>query len=97
MFEQGRILRVQTPLFVAKKKGRLTKYYYTFEEYENTKDDLRGYEVTYIKGLGSLDKEDYKEAVITNPKFIQVDLDDIDKLNMAFGESADARKDWMMG
>lgn len=97
LFKDKRILRVQTPLFVAKKKGKPTKYYYTFEEYENTSDNLTGYEITYIKGLGSLEKEDYKETVIVNPRFIAVTLDDIEKLNMTFGNSADARKEWMMG
>lgn len=97
LFKDKRILRVQTPLFVAKKKGKPTKYYYTFEEYENTSDNLTGYEITYIKGLGSLEKEDYKETVINNPRFIAVTLDDIEKLNMTFGNSADARKEWMMG
>lgn len=96
LFKDNRILRVQTPLFVAKKKGKPTKYYYTFEEYENTSDNLTGYEITYIKGLGSLEKEDYKETVIANPRFIAVTLDDIEKLNMTFGNSADARKEWMM-
>ena len=97
LFKDKRVLRVQTPLFVAKKKGKPTKYYYTFEEYENTSDNLTGYEITYIKGLGSLEKEDYKETVIVNPRFIAVTLDDIEKLNMTFGNSADARKEWMMG
>lgn len=97
LFKDQRILRVQTPLFVAKKKNKPTKYYYTFEEYENTKDNLTGYDVTYIKGLGSLEKEDYKETVITNPRFIAVTLDDIEKLNMTFGNSADLRKEWMLG
>lgn len=96
LFEKRRILRVQTPLFVAKKKGKPTKYYYTFEEYEKNTDDLSGYDVTYIKGLGSLEKDDYKETVIANPRFIAVTLDDIGKLNMAFGDSADQRKEWMM-
>lgn len=97
LFKDKRILRVQTPLFVAKKKGKPAKYYYTFEEYENTSDNLTGYEITYIKGLGSLEKEDYKETVIVNPRFIAVTLDDIEKLNMTFGNSADARKEWMIG
>mgnify|MGYP002651482804 CR=1 FL=1 len=96
LFERGRILRVQTPLFIAKKKGKASKYYYTAEEFEQTKDDLRGYDITYIKGLGSLEKEDYKETIIVNPRFIQIEMDDIAKLDMAFGESADLRKDWMM-
>lgn len=91
-------MRVQTPLFVAKKKGKPTKYYYTFDEYNLESDKLSSYDVTYIKGLGSLEKEDYKETVVTNPKMICVTLDDINRLNMVFcDKSADKRKEWMMG
>lgn len=96
LFEEGRILRVISPLFVCKKKGRVTKYYYSFEEYENAKNTLSGYEVSYIKGLGSLDKEDYAETVTRNPRMIQVTIDDIKKLDMAFGDDANLRKDWMI-
>lgn len=97
LFNEGRIVRVNTPLFIAKKKGKDTKYYYSFEEYEVERNKLAGYDVSYLKGLGSLDEDDYKETVILNPRFVAVSLDDIDKLNMAFGDSADLRKEWMIG
>ena len=96
LFHGNRIVRAVTPLYVAKKKGAPTKYYYHDTEYEKDKGSLKGYEVTFIKGLGSMEKEDYKETIIVNPKFYSISLDDIDKLNMAFGEDADLRKEWMM-
>lgn len=96
LFDENRVLRAVTPLFVAKKKGKKTKYFYSFEEYENGKSEVLGYEVTYIKGLGSLEEEDYAEAVILNPHFINVKLDNTDKLEMAFGDDSSLRKEWMM-
>lgn len=96
LFNEGRIVRVNTPLFIAKKKGKDTKYYYSMEEYESERNKLNGYEISYIKGLGSLDEDDYKETVITNPRFVAITLDDINKLNMAFGDSSDLRKEWMI-
>lgn len=97
LFSEGRLCRVNTPLYIARKKGKPDQYFYTSEEYEAEWNKLVGYEVSYLKGLGSLDGDGYKEAVITNPRFVAITLDDINKLNMAFGDSADARKEWMIG
>lgn len=98
LFLQGRIRRLQTPLFVARHSKKPTRYFYTFDEYENNKDKLSGYEIDYIKGLGSLSPEDYKETVITNPVETVISLDDdyLKNLNVAFGDNADLRKEWLM-
>jgi DNA gyrase/topoisomerase IV subunit B len=96
LFSEGRILRVQTPLFIAKKKGKPTKYFYSFEDYEENKKTVSGYEVSYIKGLGTLEEDDYAETVIKNPRLTAISLDDIDKLIMAFGNDAERRKEWML-
>lgn len=98
LFLQGRIKRLQTPLFVARHPKKATRYFYTFEEYENNKDGLSGYEVDYIKGLGSLSPEDYKETVITNPIETVIALDDeyLKSLNIVFGDNADLRKEWLI-
>ena len=95
LFAEGRILRVVTPIYILKKKGKPSRYYYTIEEYENTTDNNTGYEVNYIKGLGSLELDDYKKTIIEDPIYEVITLDDIEKLNMAFGNDADARKVWM--
>ena len=98
LFLQGRIKRLQTPLFVARHPKKATRYFYTFEEYENNKDGLTGYEVDYIKGLGSLSPEDYKETVITNPveTVITLDAEYLKSLNIVFGDNADLRKEWLI-
>ena len=96
LFELDVIRRAVTPLYIANKKGKETRYFYTFEEYENAKSELNGWSVDYIKGLGSLEKVDYKKTIITEPRQIVIKLDDISKLDMAFGDSADDRKRWMI-
>ena len=94
LFSEGRLCRVNTPLYIARKKGKPDQYFYTSEEYD--KADLKGWTVDYMKGLGSLEKNDYKRAVITEPFMTTITLDDIEKLNMAFGNNADKRKEWMI-
>jgi len=96
LFEEQRIVRVNTPLFICTKKNKPTKYFYTFDEYDLDKDNLAGYDTSYIKGLGSLEKPDYKETVIVNPQLVAVDLDDLDMLKMIFGNDADKRKEWLL-
>lgn len=95
LFSEGRLCRVNTPLYIARKKGKPDQYFYTSEEYENA--DLKGWTVDYMKGLGSLEKNDYKRAVITEPFMTTITLDDMEKLNMSFGNNADKRKEWMIG
>lgn len=95
LFEEGRITRLESPLFIARKKGQETQYFYTFDEYEANRNKLKGYEIDYIKGLGSLTNEDYKYA-IDNPRETVIKLDTLDKLNMAFGNDSNARKEWIL-
>lgn len=94
LYLQGRIRRLNTPLFVARKKGKETLYFYTFDEYE--KADVAGYEVEYMKGLGSLINEDYKVA-INEPRDTILSFDENAKLSlkMAFGNDSQLRKDWL--
>lgn len=96
LFDENRIVRVNTPLFVCNKKGRKTQYFYTVDEYEAAKEKLVGYEVSYIKGLGSLEKADYKESVVVNPNNVAISLDDPNMLNLIFGNDVQLRKDWLL-
>lgn len=99
LFAQRRITRLMTPLFVARKEKCKTHYLYSFEEYDQQKNSLKGYQFDYIKGLGSLSAEDYKETVITNPRDVIITLDPEYRtsLEKAFGDSAQLRKDWLIG
>lgn len=99
LFLQKRVTRLHTPLFVARHNKKPTRYFYSFQEFEDTdKSELSGYEIDYIKGLGSLSPEDYKETVITNPVESVITLDDkfLESLNLVFGNNAELRKQWLI-
>ena len=69
LFEEGRVLKVDTPLMVAK-KGKQTLNFYTDKEYEtwmNKQSSIKSWDVEYKKGLAALEDEEYKE-IIQNPK-----------------------------
>lgn len=97
LFLQGRLKKLNTPLYVARKKGQETKYYYNTSEYEKEKSKLSTWTVEYMKGLGSLIEEDYRLAinVPNNTDFIY-DRNSRKSLNIAFGNSAEARKEWLL-
>jgi DNA gyrase/topoisomerase IV subunit B len=97
LFLQKRIKRLNTPLFVARKKKQDTKYFYSAEAYEDVKSKLGGWEVEYMKGLGSLIEEDYRFAINTpNDTTIIFDGDSRDSLDMAFGDNSQLRKEWLL-
>jgi DNA gyrase/topoisomerase IV subunit B len=92
LFEDKRIKFIKTPLVIAK-KNKTIKWYYNIADYNKAK--LDGYKIRYIKGLGSLEIDEYKE-IIHNPQYEVVDLDDMDKLEMLFGKDSQRRKEWML-
>lgn len=94
LFDQGRIFRVLTPLYVCT-KGKSIKMFYNKTEFDAF--DSKGWDVSYTKGLGTMAKEMYKECIM-NPVLLRISAEDVDyaKLEMAFGDSADKRKEWML-
>lgn len=96
LFEEGKIYRCLTPLYIAT-KGKDTRFYYTKQEFTDAKLDSK-WEVDYVKGLGSLPKAVYKE-MINNPRLVKITSSktSINSLEMAFGDNADARKNWLTG
>lgn len=95
LFEQGRVYRALTPLYVAE-KGNEIKWFYNREELE--KANLgKGWSVDYTKGLGGLPSAIYGE-IINNPRLerVQYDSQDEQYLAMAFGDDSDKRKEWLL-
>lgn len=77
LFEQERILKVDTPLMVAK-KGKETLSFYTEEEYkkwESKQKSLANWNIEYKKGLAALEDDEYKE-IIKNPRSFALLKDD---------------------
>lgn len=97
MFEESRIRLYRSPIVVAK-KNKQQKAYYTLEEFNNDLKQLEseGWEISYKKGLGSLSKNQYDE-MINNPRYDTVTLDNEYQkmLEVAFGNNADSRKEWL--
>lgn len=95
LFEQGRIRFVKTPVIIAQ-VGKKQEWFYTVAEYESAKDALPKHSIRYIKGLGSLEKSEYRE-MIQNPVYDVVKLPENWKelFEMLMGDNADLRKEWM--
>lgn len=95
LFEQGRIRFVKTPVIIAQ-CGPEQVWFYTVEEYDEKKDKLGKHSIRYIKGLGSLEVDEY-EKVLLNPVFEVVKLPEDWKgqFEMLFGNDSGPRKVWM--
>lgn len=100
LFSEGRVRWVKTPIIIASKTEddyADTKWFYSIEDYKKASGSLGKYKhIRYIKGLGSLVKEEYSR-VVNEPELEQVVLDKEwkDKLEMLLGDESDKRKEWM--
>ena len=102
LFMNSQISRVLTPLYIAKSrnKSKKTYYFYSEDEYlENIHLLDNTYEISYIKGLGSLSTDEYRETVFNNPKELVFNLSEnsIKYLQIAFSDDRIARKQWLLG
>lgn len=95
LFEQGRIRFVKTPVIILT-KGKEQRWFYSLGEYEDHKDDFKGWKLRYIKGLGSLEEDEY-ERVIQDPVYDVVTLPENWKelFELIMGNDASPRKTWM--
>lgn len=63
LIKNGQIAFLQTPMIVAKKKDKIIKSFYNFDEYNKFQEQTtESYEYDYKKGLGSWKKEELKEV-----------------------------------
>jgi DNA topoisomerase-2 len=69
MFEENRMLKIETPLMVAK-KGKETLSFYSDEDYkewEKKQKSLSSWNIEYKKGLAALEDDEYQE-IIRSPR-----------------------------
>jgi DNA gyrase/topoisomerase IV subunit B len=87
-----RLSSLKIPL-VSVGDGKKRKYYWDMEDFKASKSTGN---VRYLKGLGSLSLEDW-EWVMNRKDFVGIDenSDSKEKLEMAFGDSSEARKKWL--
>lgn len=95
LYNQGCVRFVKTPVVILS-KGKQTKWFYTITEFDAQKEKYKGWELRYIKGLGSLREHEYSE-VVNNPQYDIVDLgpDWEELFEMLLGDEAELRKQWM--
>ncbi len=95
LFESKQLYFISTPL-VIENKGKSKKYFYSMKEYEDSRSSLKGYNIKYLKGLGSLVEVDYRFALENKDKWYVINIDDEDVLRIMFDSKAiQERKDIM--
>lgn len=87
-----RLSSLKIPL-VSVGDGKKRKYYWDMDDFKAAKPTGN---IRYLKGLGSLSLEDW-EWVMNRKDFVGIDenSDSKEKLEMAFGDSSEARKKWL--
>lgn len=98
VIDEGRLYYLQIPLMsVADGKNRL--YFFNKKEFEDTYKGKGGFkELRFLKGLGSLDLDDW-EFVMENKRMWQMTrgkgTDASKFIEMAFGDDSSLRKHWL--
>ena len=75
LYEKGIVVRSISPIIVAH-KGKLTKNFYSMDEYKKEASKLKGWQQKFTKGLGGLNNAESKEMYL-NPKFQVFKKDDL--------------------
>ena len=94
------VSRIMFPMISAT-KGKKVQYYSNRPEFENAKEKGQvddSYKITYFKGLGSMEKEDWEHVFndLDTYSFNIVDDGHIDELMQIFFDSdANVRKEWL--
>ena len=93
LFIDNRIYRALSPIVVAQ-KGKQEKFYYTLEEFEKDQKSIKGWEISYKKGLGSLEDHHYYDFV-ENKRLEQFFLDKeyMETIKVWFDKSTEQRKE----
>lgn len=100
LFSEGRVLKVETPLMVAK-KGKESLNFYSDEEYkewESKQRNLNSWSIEYKKGLAALEDAEYKE-IIRSPRTFTLtkDKDFNNTLDIWFSKNSEPRKRKILG
>ena len=97
LFLDNRIYRAVSPIIIAA-KGEEELYYYTQEEYNQDKHNLKGYEISYIKGLGGLQDHHY-DQMLNNQRLMKLTIKSRDykeHIKVWFDKSTELRKELML-
>lgn len=83
--------------FIILKKGKQVKYFYGHQEHEYIPEEWAGWEAKRAKGLGTLEKEHFIDAIYSGYTLPIVDDGSLSEvLDLIFNSArADDRKEWM--
>lgn len=93
LLTEKRVKITRTPIMIST-KGKEVKWFYTYEEANEFKSNQSGWKHRYIKGLGSLQEDEY-DTIINKPVYDTVTVDDAGIFQMMFGKDSQLRKDYM--
>lgn len=93
LLQEKRVKITRTPIMIST-KGDKVKWFYTYQDASDFKSESPGWKHRYIKGLGSLQEDEY-HRIINEPMYDTVTVDDEGIFQMMFGKDANARKEYM--
>lgn len=93
LLSEKRVKITRTPIMIST-KGKDVKWFYTYEEASEFKSKESGWKHRYIKGLGSLQEDEY-HTIINQPQYDTVTVDDAGIFQMMFGKDSVLRKEYM--
>ncbi len=96
LFNKGMVYLLRTPIMVVKKGNKTTQVFYTLQEYAQYTLKA-GEHIKYLKGLGTLSVDEYREYVTENPRIERITLDEESEhcLHIAFSDDRALRKEWL--
>ena len=96
LFHQKKVFLVTSPRYIfTKNKGKKNEervYCYDTKEYEEVRDKYKGWELRYIKGLGSLRPKEYRDVLDMTDRWLCVELDDKKCLEIMFSSNVEERR-----
>lgn len=93
LLSEKRVKITRSPIMISS-NGKDAKWFYTYEEANEFKQNSKGYAHRYIKGLGSLTEEEYSR-ILNEPVYDTVVVDNPDYFQMMFGNDSAPRKEFM--
>ena len=96
LFEEKRVHIIVSPILIVHQKNKDDIWCYSYEEAREAKEKYPKAYFRYIKGLGSLEEEEY-EQLVQNPKMLTVDIDDASLFELMFGKDSGPRKELILG
>lgn len=91
----GRVHILRSPIMISSKNGKNSQWFFGYEAAAQFKEENKGYENRYIKGLGLLTEEEY-DRMINKPVYDTISVDNAEYFQMMFGSDSEPRKKFMM-